>query len=82
MKARSWNHTYHAEHGNTATLPLKECAHPGRHSKACGCCKAWNHCSTCNCYASGIGAEGKFAHIPERDVEEGIRADLELRERR
>ena len=80
VRARSWNHTFHAEHGNTAYPPPEDCDFPLWHSTACGCCNPWDHCSTCNCFLSA--ATRRFAHISEREVEEGNKLDQERRERR
>ena len=74
MQARGWNHAFHAEHGNTAHPPPaphpapRECRIPLWHSRACGCCKPWNHCSTCNCLAR---AERSSVHIPEGAAHQG-----------
>ena len=64
-----------AYQGSTVRAPPVGCANPGVHSWACGCCRVWDHCATCNCYWYSSGRD--FAHIHEQDVEEGIVQDLE-----
>ena len=58
------------------------CRDPRRHSWGCGCCKDWDHCSSCNCYWQHDAAlETDYSHILEVDVEEGIRQEAEQRAR-
>ena len=64
-----------AYQGSTVRAPPVGFANPGVHSWACGFCRVWDHCATCNCYWYSSGRD--FAHIHEQDVEEGIVQDLE-----
>ncbi len=59
---------------------VNRCRNPRQHSWGCGCCKDWDHCSSCNCYwQHDTALETDFSHIAEADVEEGIRLEAEQR---